>query len=237
MDTGASISAFFLKHIDRNVQEIDFSKNIKIKGIAGATTTIGSADVPLEVNGINVTHKFLMMDAFDEYIHGILGSDFFEQYGAIIDHEIFEISLRIDNNRISIPMESKCNEYVHIPPRCEVIRHFRVLQTKDCIIVPEEIGKSVFVAGMLIRPTEQTILIRFLNVRDEAIKIKNFYPKLVDADYYEIVTFSDIQHSSVNRVEEVLKQIQRDTLHKDERNALEHIVAKFADVFNCQMTH
>lgn len=81
------------------------------------------------------------------------------------------------------------------------------------------------------RPEDNKIPIMILNVRDENVVIKNFQPKLVNLDLYQMA-FSDINYSSVNRVEEVLQFIKMNDLNKEEKNAVEYIVAKFADIFH-----
>lgn len=66
-DTGASISCFFANQlVDRN--NIDTSKKIKIKGIAGFTFSRGSANISFSINNETLSHEFCIVDEFDSSV-------------------------------------------------------------------------------------------------------------------------------------------------------------------------
>lgn len=197
IDTGASISAFFTTSLDHQLQDIDPYSVINIKGISGTTRSHGTANISLQADNIMLTHKFVLMKAFDDEMHGILGSDFFQKYSASIDYETFKISLLINNTRVDIPMESKYNDSITIPPRCEIIKCFTITHKSDCIILPQELGQGIFLAGIITRPKDNVIPVRLLNTREKTVTIKNFKPTLVDANEYEIVAFTDENTNSV----------------------------------------
>lgn len=233
LDTGASISVFFTEKFDRKLDKINYTDTIKINGIAGSINSHGRSNITLEYNSTRLTHNFVLIESFDKDMHGVLGSDFFEKYSAIIDYETFKFSFIINNTKIVIPMESKFNQCIRVPARCEIIKYFEINNKNDCIVLPEQLGEGLFVAGIVARPTKsREIPIRILNVRENDVIIKNFKPKVVSADEYQITKFSDTQIISVSRVEKVLNSINFDNLNKEEKSSLEHICAKYADVFH-----
>ena len=105
IDTGASISVIFLEHVGKS-QSVDHSESIIINGIAGSARSSGSVCMSLEADGTVLTHKFFLIAAFDDSIHGVLGSDFFESYGAVIDYSLFTISLFVCNKSVVLPIQS-----------------------------------------------------------------------------------------------------------------------------------
>lgn len=233
IDTGASISALFLRYVESSKELINYADNITIKGIGGTTMSQGSVEIALQMNDKYFPHKFLLLDvAVDGEMHGILGSDFFEKYNAVINYEFFTFTLKFEDMTIEVPLESKLEDYIEIPARCEVIKYISVQTKEDCVVFAEEISKGVFVGSSIARSTENVIPVKFLNTRDNSVKIKNFHPKLAMLNNYQIALFTDENKISVNRVEELLKIIELKEYNREERKALEHILAKFADVFH-----
>lgn len=231
LDTGASISAFSTKTLSKN-QEINFRDKIKINGISGSTISRGSAYISLQVADINIYHRFILVDELNNNLHGILGSDFFETYKASINYETRTFTIVVNNQNITLPIESKVNYDTLIPARCEILTYCKVNTRKECVVLPQEIGNGIFVAGTLAHAINNQIPVRILNVRDEKVKLTNFEPKIVDLEEYEICSFQSVSHSSVERVEQILKLIKTDLLNAEEKRAVEHICAKFADVFH-----
>lgn len=122
---------------------------------------------------------------------------------------------------------------IKVPPRCEIIKYVKIGQDYECIVVPEEIGHGVFVAGAIAQPTMSKLIpVRILNVQEKEVTIKNFKPKIANADDYDIVSFANESVKSVGRVEKVLESIKMEHLNDEERRSLEHICAKYADVFH-----
>lgn len=233
LDTGASISAIFAECLTRN-QKIDAKDTIRIKGVIGTTISNGTAQISLQANGIHISHKFVIIKAFDNDMNGVLGSDFFEKHAAKIDYETSMFTFVVGNKRVRLPMESQNNTVLHVPARCEFIHYFRVSEEQEYIVLPEQLGEGIFVAGLLTKPlssSDRTIPVRILNVRDEPVTIKNFVPKITEAKNYHILTHSE-QCQSVNRVEQVLNLVKNGHLNQEEKKCLEHIVAKFSDIFH-----
>lgn len=233
IDTGASVSIIFDKYVNKN--KIDISQRMRLNGIGNnSISSLGEIKITLSIDEVvEVEHNFKVVKEFGNKMHGILGSDFFIKYSANIDYEKFLLSLLIKGKRRSVPMISDYDSFTVIPPRCEIIKHFRINNSSDCVVLPRELCDSVFVAGTLVRPEDNMVPVRFLNVSEKEIKIRNFSPTVENLENYSICSF-DTNNISVKRVEELLAKIKLDTLNKEEKLSVAKICAKFADVFHLE---
>lgn len=232
IDTGASISCIFSEYLQKG-EYIDTSGKINIKGIAGSTSSMGSANISLIISNKNFPHHFSVLKSFDLSIHGILGSDFLNKYKAIIDYEKFLITLHNDNDEISVPLKSKVEYCTIIPPRCEIIHYCYTDETEDCVILNEQISDGVIIASTIAKPKANKIPVRILNVNEREIKIKNFQPKLEILSNFEVLNYGR-NYISVERVDEVLDSVNMKSLNEEEKTSIQKICAKYADVFHLE---
>lgn len=232
LDSGASICVLF-KSIIPHSQIVDKTQKIKISGIGGTKMTLGKVDISFQIGEDVWNHDFHVIDGFGKAeIHGILGNDFFQKCEAKIDYHTFQFSYYNGEFVNSVPMFSDKNIYTLIPPRCEIIKFFEVQTNEDCIILPDAVCEGVYTACLATRPDEQCrIPVRFLNVTDKQITLKNFKPRTENFSNYDNFKFEDVP-LSVNRVDQVLDLIKYDNLSKEERFSVQKIVAKFPDVFH-----
>lgn len=231
LDTGASVSIFFKEYLGNN-ELVNSSRKTKISGISGSAFSQGSANIKLHVDNVTVGHEFLLMQQIDNSMQGILGADFFVQYKANINFETYRFSFYIDNRKVSIPIHSHSDFCTYIPPRCEIIKYFKVDSNKQYVVVNDEVSDGVFVASSLVLPDKNSMIpVRILNVRDEQVRIKNFKPRIDDLENYNICKFDD-NSQSVERIERLLNLIKFQDLSKEEKMSLQKICAKFSDVFH-----
>lgn len=229
-DTGASISCLFSDYV-KDVDKIDTSKIIKIKGIAGSTHSVGSAKISFNISNELINHEFCIVDKFDSNIQGVLGSDFFSKYGAIIDYEKFLFSFWKNYRKITVPLDSETDEYTVIPPRCEVIKFCFTDNTDECIIQNEEVCEGVLVGAAIVKAEGNKIPVRLLNVNEREIKLRNFRPKVESITNYEVYQYN-CNKISVDRVDKVLDMINTKSLTTEELSSIEKICAKYADIFH-----
>lgn len=230
LDTGATVSIIFSKYVGKH-EIIDSSKKISLNGISGSTVSKGSVSVSLQVNNTQLCHRFLILHDLDHNMHGILGSDFFNKYSAIIDYERFLFSFWFNNKKIVVPVQSAHALHTSIPARCEVIKYFSVDMAEDCVVLPSELCEGVFVAGTLARPNRNMIPIKILNVRDQEVILKNFSPNVEKLEDYNLGEFESNRNFSVDRASELLNIIKKDHLNSEEKSTLEKICVKYSDVF------
>lgn len=167
LDTGASVSVIFLECIQGH-ENVDTSKSIKIKGIGGLTSALGTTNILFSIKNNDISYDFLVTKTFSAGIDGILGSDFFSKYKATINYESNLFSFKLHNKNINVPMLSKFETYMSLPPRSEIIKYCDITYASetDFVVIPEEICEGVFVAGLLVNPQKGQIAVRFLNVNE-----------------------------------------------------------------------
>ena len=230
VDTGASLSIIFRSSLTGD-EWVDESTKIKIAGIAGTTYTVGTADIDIEVGKEVLTHKFHVMNECECEMDGVIGADFLAKHGAMIDYENFLLYLNNGTGRICVSLESKFNKITKIPSRCETIQYVEIECEEECVILPEEVCKGVFVASGVVKPGKsKEVPIRILNTNESEVILRNFRPKVDKFVNYECVAFEEVP-LSVKRVDEVLGQIRYDMLTSEEKTDIEKICAKYADVF------
>lgn len=229
-DTGASISCFFGEYLNSN-DKIDQNKQIEINGISGSILSMGSANVGIKISNELIFHNFQIVKKFNNRIHGILGSDFFRNYSAVIDYEKFLFWFCNMDKRIEVPLESENDLFTLVPSRCEIIKHFPIGCQGDYVILSQEISEGVFVAGAVVRANECCeIPVRILNANERDVMIRNFRPSVDNASEYCLHTF-DTRDITVDRVDKIMSLIDTKSLNSEEKLSIEKICAKYADVF------
>lgn len=157
---------------------VNNSRKLKISGCAGTVLSKGSTNLHLQLeNNVTIWHEFIILEQFERNIHGILGTDFLQKYGAIINYELFEISFWINNHKITKPIGSSEDKIIKIPGRCEIIKYFEVDSNEDCVVLPEQLCEGNFVASSIATPVNGKIPVKILNTRESEVTLRNFKPK------------------------------------------------------------
>lgn len=89
----------------------------------------------------------------------------------------------------------------------------------------------VFVAGAIVSPKENKIPVKFLNVRDQDVTLKNFTPQIDLLENYEFCHFGYKDNNSVQRIEKLLNLLNLKHLNNNENMALQKVCAKYSDVY------
>lgn len=173
----------------------------------------------------------MLIDSFEDNVHGLIGTDFFMRYLAKLDYENFLFSFNVNNKQILTSIHSKYENYACIPARHEVIKCFHINTNEECVVIPDEICEGVFVAGMLVKSMSNRIPVRILNTRNQDVNIKNFTPKIVPLYYYDICQYNPV-HKTVDRIDKLLNTVKLDHLEKSQKFSLQKICSKYSDVFH-----
>lgn len=72
--------SYLFKRAWTGTENVNTKNKIRIKGVAGFMNTLGSGNISFPINFNYITHKFYIVDGFDNNIQGILGSDFFTKF-------------------------------------------------------------------------------------------------------------------------------------------------------------
>lgn len=231
IDTGASISIIFQSSLIGN-EFINKCGQVQINGISGSTYSLGSTNISIDLGQAQLCHEFHVMDDIGCGMHGVLGSDFLMKYKATIDYEKFLFNFVHNTERFTISLQSQYNDFITIPPRCEVLMSLsaNLNDGDECVISSEEISEGVYTAGIITKQHRNQIPVRILNVNDRGIKIRNFRPNIQKLENFNLYS-NDDESNSVERVDELLDLINTNSLSDEEKLCIHKICAKYSDVF------
>lgn len=208
-------------------------ESININGIGGQLQTEGFIYIDLNINGISFKHKFHVLKNIFCESDGILGQDFLRKYNCLINYENNTVTLSCCDNKISIPLKlgRLCiPNYLSIPPRCEKIFYIDTSVNETCVVVPKELCDGVFLACSIATPLDNKLAIQILNTREDEVNLTYFNPECERFSDYDVCTF-DTSHIDVGRVKKVLSDLDLTHLNDEERNGIQNICAKYADIF------
>jgi hypothetical protein len=212
----------------QNTKQI-VQSNVKLKRIGGQIEILGT----LQVFWLGKSITFRIVKELPIDVDGFLGSEFFKIFNAIIDYEQNKFFVNNGYIQVVFPMFIDENCSFVLNERCESFQKISTQETEDCVIESHEIAEGVFIASSIVTPKNGSLLIKFLNTRNEKVKINNFKPILTPVKNFEICNFSKNPINS-NRVENLLKILNLETLNTEEKNSVTSISSKFADVFHME---
>lgn len=232
VDCGASISLIKSCIVPTKVS-VD-AQQIILRGVNGVIPNKGCAIIDMIIGGLKVNQRMCIVDYISCAVDGILGKDFFDKMGAILDFA--EQCVRITDSSVKIKMHSVNALCVNvIEKRCEQIIFVDVEEKCDLVVMPKEVGKGVFSAGMIVRPSEGKIPIKLLNVNETEVELNNFKPELIRLDQFERMKYEKVRNTKqVSRIEQVLSKVKLDHLNKEERSVIEKMVVKYNDLFHLE---
>lgn len=235
LDTGASLSAVSTYVLPRNVQI--YQDKIVINGIGGKSISNGYVYLNIKTSdGSCFKHKFYLFEKLPCQSDGIIGQDFFDKFNSVtfdLKNSTLILETFEKNHRLTLyrkPIVSK--KYLTIPARCESI-HYIQLDTKitqDCVILPKEIQENIFLASLIVTPKNNIIPIRILNTSDKNVMLPIFTPDLELLNNYTVCSFNKCESNS-DRAQTLLSLLKLDHLHSSERQTIESLCSKYADIF------
>lgn len=232
IDTGASLSVIRQEILDD--RRIPFhNETIRISGIGGHVYCDGFVYLKLTYDNYEFEHKFYVLKNFTCRTDGILGQDFLSKFNCILD---FEQNILTVNRHVPIKIPLQMgqlgyNNYLAIPPRCEITCFVHTTFRGECVVLPKQLGEGVFLASVLVRPSNGKIPLKILNTRDTEVKLSYFAPDVVDSDEYTLCSFESAKCMNADRVKKLFSILNFEHLNKEEQVSLENICAKYSDVF------
>lgn len=233
VDSGASLCVLkyeWLSKYPQLLQTLCYDK-ITIKGVSGRLESEGYIFLDLNYNDITFREKFYVFRNMSCTANGILGDNFLKRYQAIINYK--DSLLHLTKNNIDVSIEVAYNaRYRHtIPPRCEVIRFIPTTSISDCVVLSNEIQKGIFLAGLIAKPNNGRIPLRILNTTDNEVEYDFQNVPIHDINNFEVCCLTEEQNS-VSRVKTLFGLLNLSNMNQEERRSIEHICAKYADVFH-----
>lgn len=228
LDSGASISVLKERCVN---QTLRMNRSLRIDGIGGSMYANKSVNIDLKVEDLCLKHNFVVLNDFSSEFDGIIGSDFFTRYSAVIDFGKLIFSFNAGQRKFILPLQTNESVATIIPPRCEVIKYFKVNATNDCVIESQELCENLFIAGMIVKPREGVIPVKILNASDDYAKLTNYTPKIHDLTNFDYCNF-DLTKITPTRVNSLLEELNLNYLKGQEKSTIESICKKYADIFH-----
>lgn len=226
MDSGASCCLLDQKCIPSNVQ-IDDSHTIEVIGVNGITSTLGFVDTFLGYDSVEYPIRFHVMEQLPSHVVGLLGTNFLKKFEAKIDFARMKMEFQIPKNECFV-----------IPARTEMIKYVETNFTNTCVVLNQEIQPHVFVANAIVQPLNGKIPVRMVNVKNKPVTISELKPVIKPANDY-LVLSTGHSGNKVDRIQQLLKELELNHLSNIEKQQVEQICSKYADIFcleNDQLT-
>lgn len=236
IDTEASVS---LLRVNSTTKTINCNKN-DIITLTGITTepihTLGSCNVNLRFNGINLMHKFhVVSEKFPIPAHGIIGKDFIKLNKCLIDYGQMNLTIRTKNDSIIVPIQSEMlNGLSVLPPRCESFKVFHIKsESFPCVIESQMISENVFIPTTI--SNSENCWIRVLNTNDEYKLISTDTIESKPLSNFDIFKLNiDTSKTKSNEKVETLRQILNAKVPDHAKAKLMPLCIEFSDIFQLE---
>lgn len=214
--------------------EINHDEIISIKGITdNFITSVGTIEINLLFDEFYLIHTIhVVPDEFAIPVPGILGKDFLKDFQCTIDYATMTLTIVVDSGSVTLNIwEGPEENTIVIPPRCEVIRHFKTNRktnlNQDQYIDSTEVTPGVIIAKSIFNPN--SAFLRVINTTNETKVMKNKLPKSEDLSLFNIYAVDEIKFDT-NRAEKVSEIVGKD-VPKYLRNDLQSLCKRYADLF------
>lgn len=231
LDTQADVSILKSSTLKPYAILNSFNK-INIKGVTEEViSSLGSIDINIPFDEYEICQKFhIVDDSFSIPVQGILGKDFIKNNNCVLDYSDFTLTLKNADfeTKINI-LESPGDEVNFIPPRCEVIRHFKSKFKEDIVVLNYEIAPGVFTASTITQGSNSYV--RVLNLTNEPKVI----PNTIQASPLSEFDFVNQEGNGEERKrnEEIIKIISKN-LNDTSPPELISLCSKYNDVFGLE---
>lgn len=212
--------------------ELNKENQCKITGILNTKTySHGTASINLAYEEIKTAHQFHIVDSdLPILTDGIIGRDFLMKYLCKIDYETFTLTMRINNEDITMPMKNNFKNFTKIPPRMEVIKAVHLNINEDSVICNRELIKGVFLSNAIV-PANGTAHIRIVNTLDHEVTIPEFSPKIYPLRDYHIIKNVPENSYSEQRFNKLVKNLVLDGIDENAKQSVIDICKLYQDIF------
>lgn len=199
---------------------INNEHTLEISGVNGITSTLGSVDTFVGYKSVEYPIRFNIMERLPDTINGLIGTNFLNKFGAIIDFVNMKMELQQPYN----------DTYYMIPARTEIVKFVNTNVTETCVVLNQEIQPHVFIANAIVQPSNGKIPIRMVNVKNKPVQISNLQPIIKPASDYLVLNLEH-KDNQTDRVEKLLEELDLSHLSRTEKQHIQQICTKFADIF------
>lgn len=230
VDTGAGVSVIkaFCLGENKSIKKT----SVKLNGVSGKICVLGKVHSTLDFGkNIKIRNNFFVVPNFECQVDGILGMDFIRALGAKLDYEKATISFKYQDKTLEFGLAGLA-KYCSVPARCEKIMWIDHNGSEDCVVLPQEVCNGVFIGGAVVRPRKGKIPVKVLNINEKEVSLKNVAPVLRKLEEFNIVNFEKVKERDTDRVTQLLNTVDLDHLPCKEKQSLQGLIAKYADIFH-----
>ena len=213
IDSGASCCILDKRHLTENLYtSINSAQTIRVHGISGVTSTVGTVKTFIQFNGYEYPIIFHIIEGLPPNIQGIIGTNFLKKFSAKIDFDTSRLYLR----------SPLFEENFLIPPRTKVITFVEVDYSEPMVILNQEIQPKIFIAGAIVEPKNGEIPVRLLNIKNKAVKMEKIKPELKPFSNYDIIKIGSADKHDPVRAQKILSELKLDGLNGKDRPIIEN---------------
>lgn len=229
IDTQADICVIKQSSIYGN-PNLNTNEIINIKGITQDTIqSYGTLIANLQINNDIISQEFhVVQDNFNIDCDGIIGKDFLATYKCKIDYDTMTFSVRTlrCSNILKISNTPNGNTLT-IPPRCEVIRQFRVNAIGACVVDQLTLAPGVYTSRTIVNP--QSAFIRVINTTERTQCVSNMINTFEPLDNFNCYQADAATQGNERKIK--LREIIKKRVPKQYEQNLFELIDEFADIF------
>lgn len=214
---------------------IDEKEIIDIKGVTSEyISSLGVIEMKMYFGDFCLSYKaHVVPNEFDIPASGILGKDFLKDYKCSIDYGTMTLTIVTDEGDVILNIwEGPESGKLVLPPRSEVVRHFRVTNkvslSQDQVVHPVEVMPDVMIARSIFNPN--TAFLRVINLSNETKVISDVLHKSENLSSYDVFSIDEVTSKDEGRKEKVKGLVGKD-VPSFVRNELLDLCGKYADIF------
>lgn len=244
IDTGSQLCMIKLSSVKPGIK-FDPEGKMRIKGISSEITeTLGSVVLNLQVGNLRMKHRFqLVPENLDIPYDGLVGSDLWKRYRAIVDYEKREV--KVGGHCIKILTVAEESSYL-IRGRTEQIIRVKAMcispEIREGCVSKKEVCDGVYLPNGMVKIVNGHCYTSIVNTTDKDINISipNVRVESLPAKLHENVTgkirlAQESENTDLKQRIKLLRETLRiEELNAEEKSAIEDICIEYNDIFHLE---
>lgn len=228
LDTGATVCTINEEVIGN--EKVDTTRTMRMEGIGGELSTLGTIDIQLVFNNVPVVQTFHVIPKKFRTPHdGILGNPVLMKWGAVISYPKQALILANNGDRIEIPFVNSSSKGIHllVPARTELKCKLPVSGSGEVVTIPMEVGEGIFLARAVTEAENGKATVLVVNTTEKDVRIPDL---TVDTQPMSEFTIKK-EKDTGNRWKALKKELQTGGLNGHETDQIYKLCREFADIF------
>lgn len=241
IDTGAHISVILVRpNVIKSGTQIYHDDMINITGVGKGTTlrTLGYSLLHLKPFLSEPGHKFHLLkdEGHNIPFDGIIGHDFFQNHGILIDYK--NQWIRSSSGSVPLLITQKCENFckVSVPARTEQLIEIEIVnpEIKEGVIPDLRLSDGAYLSRAITKVNSKSrAYATVLNSTDSSILIGTIRVQLEPLPKQSFLFFAQDSYDP-KHCESVLEKIRDEHLNEEEKASLHGIINEYDDVFHVE---